>query len=60
MKPTDKEHESRKKGFIEACEPLMKWLAENCHPHAKVIMHSTCAELVEGEMSHKTDEFLVD
>jgi hypothetical protein len=34
--------------FTEACRPLIKYLAENHHPHIKVIVHSTGAEMLEG------------
>lgn len=38
----------------------MKYLAENHNPHASIIITSTTAELVIGEMIHTTDEFLKD
>ena len=47
-------------GFEEAAEPLMKWLAENCHPHTRVIVDSGCAELLEGCKLHSTDRFIPD
>lgn len=34
--------------FKEAALPLIKWLAENKNPHAKVIVTSIGAELLEG------------
>lgn len=34
--------------FEEAVRPLIKWLAENKNPHAKVIVTNIGAELVEG------------
>lgn len=34
--------------FAEACRPLIKYLAENHHPHVKVIVRNTGAELLEG------------
>lgn len=46
--------------FVKAAEPLMKYLAENHNPHASIIITSTTAELVIGEMIHTTDEFLKD
>ena len=46
--------------FNEAAEPLIKWLAENVHPHHTVIVTSTGAELLQSEKSHLTDKFLVD
>jgi len=46
--------------YENAVKPLMKWLAENCHPHTKAIVESNLSELVEGVKSFNTDEFLVD
>ena len=46
--------------FGELCKPLMKYLAENHHPHTKIILESNTAELVEGINCIHTDEFLVD
>ncbi|EOI7482071.1 hypothetical protein ACVT81_000002 [Yersinia enterocolitica] len=46
--------------FEEASKPLIKWLAENVHPHHTVIVTSTGAELMMGEMSFPTEEFLQD
>ena len=46
--------------FEEASKPLIKWLAENVHPHHTVIVTSTGAELMMGEMSFPTEEFLKD
>lgn len=34
--------------FKEAVLPLIKWLAENKNPHAKVIVTCTDAQLLEG------------
>lgn len=41
---SDKQNELRK-----AAEPLMKYLAENHHPHCKVLVDSGSAELLEGQ-----------
>lgn len=46
--------------FRKACEPLVKWLNENCHPHVKVIVEPTGAELVEGQKSVSIEEFIKD
>lgn len=35
--------------FEESAKPLIKWLAENVHPHHTVIVTSTGAELMMGE-----------
>lgn len=44
--------------FQEAVKPLMKWLAENVHPHHQAIVTSSHAELLESQIVAKTDEFL--
>lgn len=46
--------------FEEVVRPVMKWLAENCCPHHKVIVDSTHAELVQGQMGFNTVEFVRD
>ncbi len=47
--------------FTELCKPLMKYLAENHHPHTKIILESNCAELVEGLKSTGIiNDFIVD
>jgi hypothetical protein len=46
--------------MLEATKPLMKWLADNCHPHCKAIVDSCKIELVEGIATHGTDEFIRD
>lgn len=48
------------KTFEEASRPLMKWMAENCHPHTTSIIGSTTAELLESTKCFNTDEYLVD
>ena len=48
------------KGYEEAVKPAIKWLAENCHPHMKIIIDSTNAELVEGKKMIRTEEYLKD
>jgi hypothetical protein len=35
----------------QAAEPLMKYLAENYHPHTSTVVTSTSVELLEGVMS---------
>lgn len=52
--------EGKQTSFEQAAEPLIKWLAENVHPHHTVIVTSTGAELLQGEKSHQTDKFLID
>ena len=54
------ENKEYQKSFEEASKPLIKWINENCHPHVYVIVEPTRAELVEGQMNFKTEEFLKD
>jgi hypothetical protein len=55
-----KTQEERVAEFNELVRPLMKWMAENLHPHTKIIVEANNAELVEGCMAVRTDEYLVD
>ncbi|WP_336981810.1 MULTISPECIES: hypothetical protein [unclassified Cedecea] len=50
----------KKVSFEAVARPLIKWLAENVHPHHSVIVTSTHAELLMGEMVLSTDEYLKD
>lgn len=40
--------------FTEAMRPTIKWMAENCNPHQKLLVTNTSAELLGGEMSTGT------
>jgi hypothetical protein len=53
-------YEKKKAEFEEIVRPVMKWLAENQHPHTKIIIEANIAELVEGNIAVQTNEFLVD
>lgn len=46
--------------FEELVKPLMKWMAENLHPHTKIIIEANSAVLVEGILAVSTNEFIVD
>ncbi|MCE1976310.1 hypothetical protein LWT56_16670 [Enterobacter roggenkampii] len=46
--------------FKAASKPLIQWLNENANPHASVIVDCTGAELLTGEISFNTKEFLKD
>ena len=46
--------------FEEACKPLIKYMAENCHPHKRVIVDSNSAMMLEGIMNFRTGEYLRD
>lgn len=48
------EEQARRKrqfAFEKAARPLIKWLAENVHPHHTVIVTPTGAELLEGALA---------
>lgn len=49
-----------RKLFEEAAKPLMKYLNENHHPMTKIIIETDSAEVVEGCMSFRTEEFIKD
>ena len=54
-------HEGKiKVDFENVVKPVMKYLAENHHPHVKILIDSNVAELVEGIKTVVTDEFIVD
>lgn len=44
----DTEQHLKAKEFEEAARPLIKWLCDNCNPHAKVIVTPVSAELLHG------------
>jgi hypothetical protein len=46
--------------FAVAAQPLIKWLNENAHPHVKVLVTPTSAELLEGVAVHRTEQFVKD
>lgn len=54
------EIDTKKILFEETAKLMMKYLAENHNPHTTVIITSTDAELVEGKMCVKSEEFIVD
>lgn len=44
--------------FKSLTTPLIEWLNKNFHPHAKIIIDLTSAELSEGLIAHHTEAFL--
>jgi hypothetical protein len=50
----------QKERFEKAARPLMKYLAQNYHPHVTVIVDGSRAEILEGSASIVTDEFIRD
>ena len=50
--------DEQRKTFEAASRPLIEWMAQNIHPHAKALVDSTSAELVEGVNVFNTKEYL--
>lgn len=46
--------------FKNAVEPAIKWLNENVHPHHHILIDCSTAELLEGALNYKTEEFIRD
>ncbi len=46
--------------FEDAARPLIRWLAENGHPHHTAIVTSNRAELLMGESVVNTEDYLKD
>ena len=46
--------------FEKLSRELMKYLAENHHPHTSILITSNTAELLEGKACIATDEYLKD
>lgn len=46
--------------FEELAKPLIAWLNRNKNPHAKIIIDSMSAEIMDGQHGFHTDEFLKD
>lgn len=51
---------AQKVSYVVACRPLIEWISINCHPHTKILLDSTSAEIVEGVYCYRTDDFLQD
>ena len=51
MENTTKQNKQIVDDFTEIVKPLIKYMAENYHPHTTLIITSTNAELLEGKMS---------
>lgn len=46
--------------FKELAKPLIKFLNDNFNPHTHIEISTNHAELLSGEMSFTTDEFIKD
>jgi len=50
----------QKKEFDIISKQIIKFMAENFHPHCTLIANSTNCEILEGIANEHTDEFLTD
>lgn len=57
---TTEEVQKRREDFDKAAKPLIEYLNDNHHPHTKIIVDPIHAEIMEGVMSMRTEEFLKD
>lgn len=57
MKQTKKQKQEK---FEEVVRPLMKYLAENHHPHTSVYVTSRETALLEFQLCLSTNEYLID
>ncbi len=51
--------EKMRREFIKLTTPIIKWM-NDLHPHHTIIITSKDAELLEGQITHYTEEFLKD
>lgn len=52
--------EEKDEKFEKAAEPMIKYLAENHHPHMQVLIDSTSAILLEQERMYTNSSYVVD
>lgn len=56
----DCKRERKRDEFEDLAKPLIKFLNNNYHPHASIIITPDSAEILSGEMAFQTDEFIRD
>ena len=52
--------EAMRQEFSDLVKPLIKYLNDNHNPHSKIIIDTTSAEVVSGDYSIVTKEFIKD
>jgi len=53
-------NKQQRKEFEKAARPLMVFLGDTCHPHVTVIVDCVSAELVEGVVMFRTEDYVKD
>ncbi len=51
---------AKQQGFEIAIKPLLKYINDYCNPHSVVIVTSTGAELLSGEINVENFDFVKD
>lgn len=51
-------NESQRAEFKKIADQMIRFLNDNAHPHAKAIIDTNHAEIVEGVTGYKNDEFI--
>ena len=46
--------------FQALCDPLIKWLNDNHHPHMSILIDTESAQLLEGQMAYFNRSFIRD
>lgn len=57
---TEINSEEKREEFVELSNTLIKWLCDNYHPHTKILITPTNAELMEWLIWNINDEFVKD
>jgi predicted ATP-binding protein involved in virulence len=52
--------EEKRNELLEAAKPLIKFLADNFHPHVEVTVTNGSVELLESVVYLTTEEFIND
>lgn len=60
MKQEEKKAIERREKMIEAAAPLMKFINEEFHPHAMIVVTTDRVEVFEGAMVYCTDQYIND
>lgn len=48
------------KSFMELTDKVIEWMNNNCHPHHTIIITSTHAELLEGQLVQYKTKYVRD
>lgn len=60
MRKTEDQAKADRAEFEAAVRPAIEYLAKKHHPHTCIQIDSTHAELLEGQLAFRTEEYLRD